>query len=664
MLAGTVFFSFAPVLTDRLLAADRWSDIRDQDWETIYGISAEQVASVADGYPDGTFLPYTPVTRAQFAKMAVKGFGLPVLEPTSPSFTDVSRQHPLYAYIETARAAGIVGGFGDGTFRPDAVITRQQANSILGRLLSDQELQAMGVIWGLQLTYPSLQAWSNAESSFFLGVFEDRGAVDPIHRAGTAYLVYHHVVRGSLISGPNERNQFWLKPLDSLARAQAVAMVLRTLAAVEEVAPGAPPAPWDLSTLPASPSSEQRPWITGKAAPGGTVMVYDTFGGSTQLIAQGLAHDMSGDFSVRVSEPMAEGLHQLSLKVRNTKGILSGFSATLPYLVDRTPPTADVTRPLPDSFMNVSRPSFHVDASDQESGVLDVTFLCAPDNGQTPSFQPVSIDYSPPYEASWGALELPEGRYIFQAVVRDRAGNATYTDQVAVLIDLTPPVLTFASPLPQAPGEPVLTEERSPEFRAIAVDPPLPGDVASSGVAGVQFLYAPKDSLPLDPTVGAFTVISDETIPVSQNTYLASWDDLELEDGVYVLACVAMDRAGNSTPLLSQILVVDTEAPEVQIGAPLQGEVITGGALYKILWVASDTYFPTGPVGPITIAFFNGSDWFPLGTGLANTGSFDWYAPAPESDLTQCYLRVSATDAFGRTSTAQSGPFTILPPGP
>ena len=102
-------------------------------------------------------------------------------------------------------AAGALGGgtafaaerYTDGTFRPGAAISRQQMNSILARHISEKEIEAKGSVKGVVRNYPSLQAWHEAEGSFYLGGFNEANQVAAVHRPGTAYLVYHKVIQGS-----------------------------------------------------------------------------------------------------------------------------------------------------------------------------------------------------------------------------------------------------------------------------------------------------------------------------------------------------------------------------------------------------------------------------------------------------------------------------------
>ena len=79
------------------------------------------------GYSDNTFRPYNLTTRSQMAKIVVLGLDVPLFPPPStPSFSDVPASNPFFTYIETGRLFGIFSGYGDGTFRPYAQVTRGQ----------------------------------------------------------------------------------------------------------------------------------------------------------------------------------------------------------------------------------------------------------------------------------------------------------------------------------------------------------------------------------------------------------------------------------------------------------------------------------------------------------------------------------------------------------
>lgn len=122
---------------------NRFSDVQGDAWSYRY---IEYLASrgVIGGYSDGTFRPNATATRQQFAKMAVLGFALSLRTPAVASFADVPTDSQFFAYVETAYANNLVGGYQCGTntgepcdgqnrpyFRPGANVTRGQIAKIL-----------------------------------------------------------------------------------------------------------------------------------------------------------------------------------------------------------------------------------------------------------------------------------------------------------------------------------------------------------------------------------------------------------------------------------------------------------------------------------------------------------------------------------------------------
>ena len=204
------------------LAANRWTDITDQQWVNVYGVTATQAATVAAGYDNGTFKPAQAIPRAQFAKMVVDGLGLGTAHPLVPTFSDVPVTNYYFPWVEGAHSAQIISGYDDGTFRPTASISRQGADSILGLYLSQRELFLTGHIQGALASYSSVSAWYAAEGAELLDAFADADLFLPVHAPYAAYLAYHHVVAGSARTGG-----VYLDPGSNLTRAQAVTLILR-----------------------------------------------------------------------------------------------------------------------------------------------------------------------------------------------------------------------------------------------------------------------------------------------------------------------------------------------------------------------------------------------------------------------------------------------------
>lgn len=84
------------------------------------------------GYPDGSFKPDAAITRAEMAS-AIAPL-LPDAAGASAGFADNDGSWSK-AVIEQANAAGIVYGYEDGTFRPNSTLTRAEAVAMIDRLL-------------------------------------------------------------------------------------------------------------------------------------------------------------------------------------------------------------------------------------------------------------------------------------------------------------------------------------------------------------------------------------------------------------------------------------------------------------------------------------------------------------------------------------------------
>jgi parallel beta-helix repeat protein len=78
------------------------------------------------GFPDGTFKPEAPMTRSQYAAILAKTFDLPLKRPAI-AFADIPAGFWAGTAIAKAYQMGFISGFPDGTFRPNQNLTRVQA---------------------------------------------------------------------------------------------------------------------------------------------------------------------------------------------------------------------------------------------------------------------------------------------------------------------------------------------------------------------------------------------------------------------------------------------------------------------------------------------------------------------------------------------------------
>ena len=124
---------------------DMFSDVAEDQWYYDYVLEAAELG-IVKGNPDGTFKPNDKVTRADFALMTVRMLGVDEdsLEFTTTAFTDVNDETYNAAAIQYCAEKGLIGGDGDGKFRPNDSITRQEAAKIIAEALelteTDDEL--------------------------------------------------------------------------------------------------------------------------------------------------------------------------------------------------------------------------------------------------------------------------------------------------------------------------------------------------------------------------------------------------------------------------------------------------------------------------------------------------------------------------------------------
>lgn len=89
--------------------------------------------NIVQGFPDGTFKPGQAVTRGQAAKMIAGILGLDTVNVENPNFTDIKTSFQYYGAIAALVDEGIIDGYEDGTYRPDATLTRGHMAKILTR---------------------------------------------------------------------------------------------------------------------------------------------------------------------------------------------------------------------------------------------------------------------------------------------------------------------------------------------------------------------------------------------------------------------------------------------------------------------------------------------------------------------------------------------------
>ena len=127
---------FYRLLTDEARASlessdSGFSDVKPGDWYNT-AVATMVQAGVITGYGDGTFRPNAPITRGEFAAIATRFLSDPY--SLDDPFYD-TEGHWAEVYINRAYELGWISGYTGGAFRPDKSITRAEVSAIVNRML-------------------------------------------------------------------------------------------------------------------------------------------------------------------------------------------------------------------------------------------------------------------------------------------------------------------------------------------------------------------------------------------------------------------------------------------------------------------------------------------------------------------------------------------------
>ena len=132
---ATIFFR---LLTDDArakfwMSTNNYTDVPADKWYNN-AVSTLSNMGVISGYADGTFKPDAPISRAEFAKIAVSFSNVADLSYRG-YFADVRESDWFSGFVAAAKDAGLIEGYNDGTFKPEKAITRTEVCTIVNRTL-------------------------------------------------------------------------------------------------------------------------------------------------------------------------------------------------------------------------------------------------------------------------------------------------------------------------------------------------------------------------------------------------------------------------------------------------------------------------------------------------------------------------------------------------
>ncbi|MFW6358911.1 MAG: S-layer homology domain-containing protein, partial [Chroococcales cyanobacterium] len=173
-------------------------------WAEVF-ISALVERGLISGFPDGTFKPEANLTRAEYAAIIAKTFDLPrQLGANTAGFSDVPSDFWGFAAIQKAAAMKFIAGFPNGTFRPQNKLTRVQA--------------LVSLVSGLGLSGGNVNV---------LSVYSDRAQIPSYATNAIATATERRMV----VNYPQPHT---LDPMRDITRAEIAALVYQALVATNQ----------------------------------------------------------------------------------------------------------------------------------------------------------------------------------------------------------------------------------------------------------------------------------------------------------------------------------------------------------------------------------------------------------------------------------------------
>ncbi|MEW6492132.1 MAG: family 10 glycosylhydrolase [Cyanobacteriota bacterium] len=185
----------------------RFSDIQSH-WARLFieGLAARGIIS---GFPDGTFRPDRPMSRAEFTAVLQKAFSQPKKRPYVP-FVDLPTQFWATPAIQNAYETGFLSGYPGNRFRPEASIARVEV--------------LISLATGLDIPSDTATALNLSLSELYQDAAQIPAyATEKIKAASAANLVVNY---------PNLKQ---LKPLEAATRAEVMAFIYQALVYLDKV---------------------------------------------------------------------------------------------------------------------------------------------------------------------------------------------------------------------------------------------------------------------------------------------------------------------------------------------------------------------------------------------------------------------------------------------
>ena len=108
----------------------QFKDLQADKWSTVF-VTAAKKEGLVGGYSDGSYKPEQAITRAELAKLVVMAAKINMSKNTPNKFKDLPAKHWAIDYLQAAIDARLLSGYPDHTLRPDAKVNRAEATALI-----------------------------------------------------------------------------------------------------------------------------------------------------------------------------------------------------------------------------------------------------------------------------------------------------------------------------------------------------------------------------------------------------------------------------------------------------------------------------------------------------------------------------------------------------
>ncbi|HCM1962068.1 TPA: BapA prefix-like domain-containing protein [Salmonella enterica subsp. salamae serovar 56:l,v:z39] len=389
-------------------------------------------------------------------------------------------------------------------------------------------------------------------------------------------------------------------------------------------------------------TNDATPTLNGRGEAGATINVY--LDGNPASIGTTTVNS-DGTWSFTPQTPMANGNHTLTLSATDPAGNSSAVSSGFVLTIDATPPAAPVIASVADNTApvtgivpnggstNETRPTL---SGTGEAGATLSIYNGSALVGTTQVQANGSWSFTP-------STSLGAGVWNLTATATDAAGNTSAASETrSFTIDTTPPAAPVIDTVYDGTGS-------------------ITGNL-SSGQITDEARPVISGTREANTTIRLYdngTLLAE--IPADNSSSWRYTPDASLATGNHVITVIAVDAAGNASPVSDSVnFVVDTTPPLTPILTSVVDDV-TGGVTGNLAngQITNDnrpTLNGTAEAGSV-VSIYDGNTL--LGVTSANAGGVWSFTPATELNDGTRTLTVTATDPAGNISPATSG-FTIV----